>query len=66
MCANASRRQGREFRRLQDDRITGSKRGSDFPSQHEQRKIPRDDLTDHAARDVTGEFLLEQLSQPAW
>ncbi len=50
-----------EFRGLQDDGISGGKRRRDFPRQHEQRKIPRNDLADDAAGGVTGKFLIEEL-----
>src|SRR5262249_10824622 len=51
-----------EFGRLQDHRISGSESGRDFPGEHQQRKIPGNDLADNAARDVTGKFLRDQLS----
>ena len=42
------RRQRREFRRLQYNRIAGRKGGRDLPGEHQQRKIPRNDLPAHA------------------
>ena len=38
----------RRFRRLEDDRITGGEGRGDFPREHQQREIPRNDLADHA------------------
>src|ERR1700687_5774768 len=55
------RRQGRKFRGFQYDGISGCERGSNLPRQHEQWKIPRDDLADDAASGVSRKFLLEQL-----
>src|SRR5258708_1523371 len=53
--------QRRKFRGLQHDGIPGGERGGNLPCQHEQREIPRNDLTYNAARGVSGKFLLEQL-----
>src|SRR2546429_4895425 len=55
------RRQGCKFRGLQHDGIPGCERGGNLPRQHEQRKIPWDDLTYDAASGVSRKFLLEQL-----
>src|SRR2546429_8080290 len=55
------RRQGSKFRGLQHHRIPRGERGGNLPRQHEQRKIPRDDLTYDAASGVSRKFLLEQL-----
>ena len=50
-----------ELRGLQHDGVSGGQRGRNFPRQHEQRKIPRNDLPDHAAGGVAGKFRFEQL-----
>ena len=50
---------GRIFGGLDDDGVAGSQRGRDFPGKHEQRKIPRDDLADHAAGGVAGKLRLQ-------
>jgi hypothetical protein len=47
------------FGGLDDDGVAGSQRGRDFPGKHEQRKIPRDDLADHAAGGVAGKLRLQ-------
>src|SRR5258708_6249316 len=57
----SERRQRRKFRGLQHDGVSGGERGSNLPRQHEQRKIPRNDLAYNAARGVSGKFLFEQL-----
>src|ERR1700682_2023906 len=55
------RHQGRKFRGLQHYGIPGCERGGNLPGQHEQWKIPRDDLAYDAASGISREFLLEQL-----
>ena len=35
---------------LENDGVSGGQRGCDFPREHQQREIPRDDLADHAER----------------
>ena len=55
------RRQGSEFRGLQDDSISGSERRRNLPRQHEQREIPGNDLSNDSTRHVIGKFLLDQL-----
>src|SRR6266849_9351434 len=55
------RRERRKLSRLQDDRVPSRESRRNFPCQHEQRKIPRNDLSHNAARDVLGKFLFEQL-----
>jgi hypothetical protein len=55
----------RELRGLKHDSISSGERRSNFPRQHQQRKIPRNDLADDSAGLVTGEFLGEKLGQPA-
>ena len=55
------RGQRREFRRLQHHRVSGRERRRDLPGQHQQRKIPRDDLPADADRRVAGELAVDQL-----
>ena len=55
------RGQRRELRGFEDDCIAGGQRRRNFPGQHQQRKVPRNDLPDHAAGGVSGKFLLQQL-----
>src|SRR2546426_1816202 len=54
-------RQWSKFRGFQHDGIACRERGSNLPCQHQQREIPRNDLTYNAARGVSRKFLLEQL-----
>ncbi len=54
------RGQRREFGGLQDDRIAGGQRRSDFPRQHQQREIPWDDLAADADRPLARKFRLYQ------
>src|SRR5216684_7610203 len=64
LLANVSkgqRRQRRKFRGLQHDGIPGGERGGNLPRQHQQREIPRNDLTYNAARGVSRKLLLQQL-----
>src|SRR5687768_2335143 len=42
------------FGRLEHDRVSHRERGRDFPRQHEQGEIPRDDLTDYSERNHCG------------
>ena len=51
----------RKFRGLQNHRVAGGESGRDFPRQHEQRKIPGNDLADDAAGFITGKFAGEKL-----
>ena len=46
---------------FQHDGVSCRQRGRDLPGQHEQREIPRNDLSDDAASGVVGELLLEEL-----
>ena len=46
---------------LQDDRVPRSQRRGNLPRQHEQRKVPWNNLPYDAARLVLGKFWLEQL-----
>ena len=55
------RRQRREFRGLQHDGVSGRQCRRNLPRQHQQRKIPRNDLPDDAAGHVLGKFLLQKL-----
>src|SRR5262249_17728521 len=50
-----------KFGRLQHHGVTCSKRGRNLPRQHEQWKIPRNDLPDYAARLMLRKLLLQQL-----
>ena len=47
--------------RLQHDSVAGGERWRDLPSQHQQRKVPWDDLAAHADRPIAGELALDQL-----
>src|SRR5258708_12904355 len=51
----------RELRRLQNDSVSRSQRRSNLPCEHEQRKVPGNDLANHAARRVAGKFRLDEL-----
>src|SRR5580704_17615265 len=55
------RSQRGEFGRLQDDGISGSQSGRDLPRQHEQRKVPRNDLSYNTASRVVWKFLPQKL-----
>ena len=51
----------RELGGLEDDRAPGGERGSDFPGDHQQREIPRDDLPDDSRGPVPRELRFQQL-----
>ncbi|AEK62022.1 hypothetical protein CFU_2194 [Collimonas fungivorans Ter331] len=53
--------QRREFRRLEHYRIAQRQRGRDLPGQHQQGKIPGNDLADHSQRRLVGKFAFLQL-----
>src|SRR5580700_10892809 len=55
------RSQWGEFGWLQNDGVSRHQRGCDLPRQHEQRKVPRNDLTHNTASNIVGKFLLQQL-----
>ena len=55
------RRQRREFGRFQDDGVAHRQGGRDFPSEHQEREVPRDDLAANAERLRVGQFLVHQL-----
>ena len=55
------RGQRRELGRLQHHRAAGGERRRDLPGEHQQRKIPRDDLADDAGRLVAGKLAVERL-----
>ena len=55
------RGQRRELRGLEHHRVARGQRRRNLPGQHEQRKIPGNDLPNDAARGVSGKFLIEQL-----
>ncbi len=57
----AERGQWREFGGLQDHRVSGGEGGRDFPRHHQEREIPRDDLSDDTDRHVAGEFGVAEL-----
>ena len=48
--AEEERGERRRLRRLQDDRVAARERGRDLPREHQQREVPRDDLTGDADR----------------
>src|SRR4029077_18029455 len=50
-----------ELRGLKHHGVAGGERGGNLPRQHEQGKIPRNDLTNDTAGLVTGKFLCEEL-----
>ena len=50
-----------EFRGFQHHRVTRSQSRRNLPGQHEQRKIPRNDLTHDTASRVTRKFLRQYL-----
>ena len=53
-----------EFRGFQDHGISCGKGRRDFPCQHQQRKVPGNDLAHDPARGVAGKFLIEKLRPP--
>ena len=55
------RRQWSKLRRLQHHRVSRGDCRRNLPGQHEQREIPRNDLSHHAASRVGGKFLREEL-----
>ncbi len=55
------RGQRRELRRLEHDGVARGQRRRNLPGQHQQRKIPGNDLANDAARRVSGKFLMQQL-----
>ena len=55
------RGQRRELRGLKNNRVSGGQRRRDLPRQHQQRKIPRNDLSHYAAGGVTRKLLLQKL-----
>src|SRR5215813_7713908 len=62
--ANFGKGQGCErskLGRFEYDCVTGCERRRNFPSEHQQRKIPRNDLANDAARGVAGKLSFEQL-----
>ena len=48
--AQAERRQRRLLGRLEHDRVARGQGGTQFPGRHQQREVPRDDLSHHAQR----------------
>ena len=50
-----------QFGGLQHHRVAHGNGGGDFPRQHQQRKIPRDDLADDAERLMVRHFAVGQL-----
>ena len=50
-----------ELGRLQHHRAAGGERGRDLPGQHQQGKVPRDDLADDAGGLVAGKLAFEPL-----
>ena len=55
------RRERRELRRLQHNGVSRRQRRSNLPRQHQQRKIPRNNLPDNSARHILGKFLFQKL-----
>ena len=55
------RSERRIFSRFQDHRVAHRQRGRDLPCQHQEREVPRDDLTADAKRLPTRHFLIHQL-----
>src|SRR5215472_15643533 len=60
----SERGQRRELCRLQDHGISRGQRRSDFPGEHQERKIPRNNLAYDTARCVAGELLFKDLRPP--
>ena len=58
----AERGEGRELGGLEHDRVSHRQRGRDFPGEHQQREVPRDDLPDHPHRLAVGQLLFHELS----
>src|SRR5438270_5194723 len=50
-----------ELSRLEDEGVAGGQGGRYLPRQHEQGKVPGDDLCYHSASDVAGKFLIQEL-----
>src|SRR5580692_1419808 len=64
LLANLGKRQRgqrSELRRLQHRRVSGSNGRRNFPRQHEQWKIPRNDLSDDSAGGVVRKLSIQQL-----
>src|SRR5258707_9505998 len=55
------RRQRSVLRGLQHYGVSGRQRWSNFPGQHQQWKIPGNNLSDNAASNVSRKFLVQQL-----
>ena len=55
------RGQGREFCGLQHHRVACRERRRDLPREHQERKVPRDDLAADADCLMAGEFIRDQL-----
>jgi hypothetical protein len=55
---------GRVFSRFQNDCVAHRQGGRDFPGEHQQREIPRDDLPAHAKRFGIWHFFVHQLREP--
>jgi ParB family chromosome partitioning protein len=55
------RRERGELGRLQHHRVAERQRRCNLPGQHQQREVPRDDLPDHADRQLVGQRALLQL-----
>ena len=49
-CAEPQRRERRLLRRLEHDGAAGRERRRELPGRHHQRRVPRNDLPDHADR----------------
>mmetsp|Transcript_22535 Transcript_22535/g.36541 ORF Transcript_22535/g.36541 Transcript_22535/m.36541 type:complete len:378 (+) Transcript_22535:9097-10230(+) len=64
LSADIGKQKGGErcvFCGLQDDGVAHGQRGGDFPGQHEQGEVPRDDLAADAQSLAVGQFSLHQL-----
>src|SRR5882762_1981221 len=55
------RSERRELGRLQDDGVSGRQSGRNLPRQHQQRKVPWNDLSHNTASRVVRKLLLQQL-----
>src|SRR5206468_9861198 len=55
------RREWRELGWLDDDRAAGRECRRDLPRQHQEREVPRNNLSDDADAAVTGKLRVEQL-----
>jgi hypothetical protein len=67
LLADLAEEEGREggvFGGFQNHRVARSQRRRDFPRQHQEREVPRDDLPADADGGVSGQFRVAQLGEP--